>query len=463
MLMPHSRVRRKGEQGQTLILALAFVAFFGLVTVAILRVAEVTGLQHVQTETAAVTRASAEGGAAYAAADATRTDLPLNCVGGSTGQVTMQSGDSANYTVNTCNPGQTASSGPGSGSNCVLCVLNLRPSPTTATTTVVSASCAQCTTDLTATGGDIYVNGSIASGSTLAATSTGAHIWVLSGASHQASCCVPAATSYSSAIVDPLASLAAPSPAVTGQPAGCPSFSTANGCADSYSKGTVTLHAGLWSSLQISGKADVTLAPGVYVFTGPLSLSGQANLTATGVTLFLTCPGYGPTGTLCSSSGHTGASVSLGGQGSANIAAPGSVQYTAANVSVLADPNLIDPSGASGCTTGGNCVFSGSGQGGGISGTVDLRSGGMSLQGNGSASITGRLIVNSLNMSISGNVGSGLSLTGSGFSASACGVFDVAVKGTTAGTASPTGRAVVQSQCGGSGSLSGVVDFNYKP
>jgi hypothetical protein len=68
-------------------------------------------------------------------------------------------------------------------------------------------------------------------------------------------------------------------------------------------------------------------------------------------------------------------------------------------------------------------------------------------------------------MQVSGHLGSGLGLSGGGSSVSTspCGVLDADVTGTTKGTAGVTGRAIVQSLCGTSNNLSGVVNFDYKP
>ncbi len=474
MLDHTSHGRRAGERGQSLILAIAFIAFFGLVVVSVLGVGSLTELQHVQTELTATSDSSAEGGAAYAAADAGRNqnDLSLTCAPGDGGQLIMQpkpgaTPDSVGYTVNACNPGQTQSTGGGPGINCLLCILNLSRSPTAPTAQVLNLLCAQCTgADVTTTGGDDYINGSVTSRSTLTAGPSDAHVRLLSGAG-LCSGCSPTPTYYAPAIADPLASLGAPSPPVTNMPSGCTSWKAANGCTENLAGDeSTTVKPGLWASLTVSGEAAVTMAPGTYVFTGLLSVSGnQASLSGpSGVAIFLTCPGYGPSGGLCAATGHTtGGSVNLSGnKAQATFSAPTTGQY--ADIAVLADPHLLDPGGATACESGeGTCVYQTSGQGASVSGTIDLRSSGLSLQGNAGDTITGRLIANSLFMSVSGRIGSGLSLSSPGppVSISACGVFDNSVTGTTGGV-SATGRAIIQSQCG-DGSLSGVVAFNYAP
>jgi len=430
-------------------MALAFIAFFGVVVVAVLRVAEVPGLQHGRTETTAVQDAKAEGGAAYAAADSGRTDLALTCAVNNTGQLTMQNGDIASYLVKTCNPGQTAgTSGPGPGANCVLCILNLNPSPTSPGANVLDLHCAQCNPDVTTTGGDVYVNGSMGRGR-LTANPSGAHIRFLSGATFPSSGLSPTPTYYSPAISNPLA-IAAPS--VTNQPLLCPNgnWDSSNGCSLSFNSGVSTVSPGLWSTLSVSGSAKVTLLPGVYVFTGGISATGNnATIDAPlNVTMFLTCPGYGSiaSGRLCLSPGP-GGNINLNGKGVVTISAPTTGTY--AGISIFADPKLT------------GTVLSSGGKGGLTANTTDVPSGDVSMQGNGGMSISGRLIVNSLTMSVSGNASSGLSLSGTtGVSTSSCGVFDASVTGAS-GSNSSTGRAVVQSQCG-TGSVSGVVAFNYK-
>jgi hypothetical protein len=231
------------------------------------------------------------------------------------------------------------------------------------------------------------------------------------------------------------------------------------------SNGTFTINPGLWSSLSITGQANVIMTTGVYAFTGGFDFSGQGSVTAHGVTIFLTCQGYG-TGSNCPNTGGTGGYVNLGGQGSADVTAPGSAQFVALNVALYSDPHLLDPVSTSGCVNGSQqCLLSSGGQGNGISGTVDVRWGGVSMQGNGTASVDGRLIANSVNMQVSGHVGSGLNVSGGGSSVSTspCGVLDADVTGVTKGTTGNTGRAIVQSQCGLGSDLSGVVNFDYKP
>src|ERR1700693_5500134 len=95
MLAKSPRGAREGERGQVLILALAFIAVFGVITVAILRFGDAVGIQHVHTEATAANDTLPEGGAAYAAADSARSDFFTQCPPplGNLGKLTMQTGD----------------------------------------------------------------------------------------------------------------------------------------------------------------------------------------------------------------------------------------------------------------------------------------------------------------------------------------------------------------------------------
>jgi hypothetical protein len=476
MLGKSSRRQRSGERGQALILALAFIAFFGLLISSILSFAGVTALQHTHTEATATKDGLAEGGAAYAAADAVHSGL--SCVPGTTGQLTMQSGDVAAYKVNApCYPFNTQTLGGGPG-HCLLCVLNQTPvSPGTTPapgTVVLSAS-----KGISTTGGDDYINGSIAAGTTLTANPvSSAHVRVWSGANTSGCACTPAPVlTYPKQFKDPLPNLA-PSP-VAREPvpnSDCTTWDPQNGCSASFNKGRITIHPGLWDSLTIQGHADVTASPGVYVFTGALQVSGNqdARLTGNGVTIYLACPNYGPAGNVCPVSGLPGGNISVSGQGTLSLSAPGSPQYTnvggangtllGADVAILADPNLLDPGGVGSCINGTGCVYDVTGNGATMSGSIDTRGGGMSIQGNGALTMTGGLLItNSLFVSVS-KVNFGLVLSGPGtFSGpSSCSVFDDSVSGTTSGTTSGKGRAIIQSGCGNA-AANGVVDFNYTP
>jgi hypothetical protein len=480
MLGNSSRRQRSGERGQALILALAFIAFFGLLISSILSFAGVTALQHTHTEATATKDGLAEGGAAFAAADAVHSGFPCQpgITPGTTGQLTMQSGHVANYRVEKCYPFNTQTLGGGPG-HCLLCVLNQTPvSPGTTPapgTVVLSAS-----KGISTTGGDDYINGSIAAGTQLAANPlSSAHVRVWTGANTSGCACTPAPVlTYPKQFNDPLPNLA-PSPVAREPvpPSECTTWDPQAGCSASFDKGSSTIHPGLWASLTVQGHAAVTASPGVYVFTGALQVSGNqdATLTGSGVTIYLACRNYGPAGNACPVSG-TGGNISVSGKGSLSLTAPGSPQYTnvggangtllGADIAILADPNLVDPGGVASCIAGtGGCVYDVAGNGATMTGSIDTRGGGMSIGGNGGLTMTGGLLItNSLFVSVSGKVSAGLNLSGPGTFAgpSSCNVFDDSVSGTVSGTPPGKGRAIIQSGCGNA-AANGVVDFNYTP
>ena len=229
MLNTVQRRRQPAQRGQVLILALAFIGFFGLVAVAVLDLAGVSGLQHVNTESVANSDSLDEGGAALAESDAQRgngADLAqLDCVAsGTSSSVTMaKGGGTVSYATTSCNPGQSTIGGGPVGNPCVLCILNeasASPSPSTVVLTTKK------TIDVV---GDVDVNGSISGGlvsqpiacpsgdntcvACPAPNNTGTYafcphinVWDY-GLSGDSTCsnCTPIPTEYSAPIRDPLA------------------------------------------------------------------------------------------------------------------------------------------------------------------------------------------------------------------------------------------------------------------
>jgi len=119
------RPRRHAERGQVLIMALAFVAFFALVTTAVLQFADAVELQQVHTQSAAGSHAEAEGGMLLAAQAAEQSGA--GCVVNSPPTpvtLTMTTGDTATYEITGCNPGTTADL---LTNQCAVCVLGGQP------------------------------------------------------------------------------------------------------------------------------------------------------------------------------------------------------------------------------------------------------------------------------------------------------------------------------------------------
>ena len=118
------RPRRRAQEGQVLIMALAFIAFFGLVTASLLQLADTVQIQQSHGRSAANANAATEGGAFFAAEAAAKqgsctaqlTTGPIT-----TGPITMAgTSDSASVTTNACNPGTTADL---LADQCAVCVL----------------------------------------------------------------------------------------------------------------------------------------------------------------------------------------------------------------------------------------------------------------------------------------------------------------------------------------------------
>jgi Tfp pilus assembly protein PilX len=71
--MLNRRARHRSEKGQVLIMALAFIAFFGLITAAVLQLAGTVELQQSQTHSSAAAHADADAGILFAAEALTQT------------------------------------------------------------------------------------------------------------------------------------------------------------------------------------------------------------------------------------------------------------------------------------------------------------------------------------------------------------------------------------------------------
>ncbi len=130
MLIRH---RRRGERGQTLVLALAFLAVFALLSMAVLQLAKAVDSQRVSTENTAAADSVVEGSAQLALADSNAS----NCSTVSGGSLTFPStirADTLQYAVPSGSTGCGTSSTGGyePGSRCQLCLLNT-PNPNAGT------------------------------------------------------------------------------------------------------------------------------------------------------------------------------------------------------------------------------------------------------------------------------------------------------------------------------------------
>ncbi len=115
--------RRTDEKGQTLVLAVAFLAFFGLFAAAVLGFASVTQSQRAMTEQTAAVDSIADGSAQFAMSDTgvqgcnsglTGGTMKFPAGGNTTDTLSYTTSGSACHSSTTSAPGQ----------NCGLCVLN---------------------------------------------------------------------------------------------------------------------------------------------------------------------------------------------------------------------------------------------------------------------------------------------------------------------------------------------------
>ncbi|HET9059869.1 MAG TPA: LamG-like jellyroll fold domain-containing protein, partial [Acidimicrobiales bacterium] len=145
---------------------------------------------------------------------------------------------------------------------------------------------------------------------------------------------------------------------------------------------------GVYSSLALKGTSSLHLAPGTYVVTGGISVSGNAQLAGTGVAIYLACASYPSP---CASAGTPGASVSV--SGNATLALSGMGVGRASDVAIYAD-----------AANNGGISVTGSGVAN-LAGSLDLPSGALSASGNASISVSSAIVaVSSLSTAGSSDV-----------------------------------------------------------
>jgi RHS repeat-associated protein len=176
-------------------------------------------------------------------------------------------------------------------------------------------------------------------------------------------------------VADPLAGISLPS---LPRPKSVPSVI--------MSGGSKTISPGVYQNVSLSSSANLTLNPGIYVILGQFSASGLAQVSGSGVSLYLACSSYP---TPCGPGAH-GASLSLTGNGAFHLSGPttGCVPLTI----------FSDPHNASTISLAGN--------GGDLfSGNIYASSGATVLTGNGSTFVlAGRVIAATAALAGNGNV-----------------------------------------------------------
>jgi hypothetical protein len=272
--MLNRRAGRRGEQGQVLIMALAFIVFFGLVTTAVLQLADTVELHQSHSQAGATADANADGGMLFAAQAAQEQG---GCVLNTHGSVTMTTGASASYTTTTCNPGATADL---IADQCSVCVLSTAQ-PAAITGTIAAQ-------------GPIAFNGGSTAATAGSVTST------VNGAGGVANPgfigCVSPSTScqtagaYSPAVqsiqpvADPLSSALVPDGLA--QPGDGPCRPDPGSDPGDYPHDS--LPSGLYCNITLT-TGDWTLQSGVYTVLDSLGVSDDAGLTGDGVLLYFTC------------------------------------------------------------------------------------------------------------------------------------------------------------------------------
>jgi hypothetical protein len=285
------RDRHAAQRGQTLILAVAFLAFFGLVAASVLTFASTVESQRGSTERTAAMDEVAAGSAQFALSD-TRGQ---GCGTVSSGVMQFPSSDKLTYNVPAGSGGcqQSSTGGSTAGASCELCILNA--SPANPGTTVLTTN-----QGISVTGG-VDVNGSI-SGS-VTATGPNRRIGLVTGAT--CTSCSPSPTSQA-AFNDPMAG-ALPIPTNAGPAQTCSSCSV--------------LSPGVYSNVSVTS-SPVWMKTGVYILTGQLNISGsplQAQLlnsdTPTGTTTDSDSGGFSASGSGGATTSGAGGSSASGGAG----------------------------------------------------------------------------------------------------------------------------------------------------
>jgi len=79
---------------------------------------------------------------------------------------------------------------------------------------------------------------------------------------------------------------------------------------------SLTINPGIYAQISVSGNAKLTLNPGVYILAGGgLTVSGNASISGSGVTLYNTESAF-------PSAGGTYGGITLSGNGTFNLTAP---------------------------------------------------------------------------------------------------------------------------------------------
>lgn len=254
-----------------------------------------------------------------------------------------------------------------------------------------AASCLLCLLSATGTGSSLSATGNSRitwagigtsdSTSATATTATGSSILTgqsffnsggvkLTGTSHLSTTAAPTAGSTA----DPFSWYALPAQVGGG------------GAISATGSQVVDAQPGVYSKLTASGNARLTLEPGTYVVTGGVSVSGSAQLTASGATIYLACSGYPAP---CAG-GSTG---SLAVSGAAVVSLTGGAVGPGDGFALL-----TDPAEAAALTVGGSASLT-------IDGTVEAPASSLAVTGSATVATTkGELVLSTLSTTGSASV-----------------------------------------------------------
>lgn len=411
------RRTRHAQRGQTLVMALGFMALFGLLAAAVLRFASVTEAQRVATEQSAAAKALAEGSAQFALAD-----TGLQPCGSTTGGTLTfpAAGGSGSDTLTYQSPQGSCvgiPAGDAPGRDCLLCILDSGGGYTEAPISVHG----EIDTDSSITGsGSVTATGGI-------------------GLYDNASCakCSPIRTTSGSPYTDPLANTPVPTQHGTIQaPAVCDPQPHAPGTYVSITADNCT----------------VTLQPGLYVVTGSISVTGASGLLqGNGVVIYLACPTRNHLDWTTCAEGQSGGSLFVGSKGQLSLKAPSANKADPYyGMSLFSDVRLD------------GALMDVEGGGGSLDGTVYLVDGELSLSQSDSTAPPTSLSIGRLDseeLSVSGSK-TQLSLTGSVLPQ--CSYYTDTVTGQGSSGGSHVARVGFVSNCSsGAGSLDSIVEFTF--
>ena len=451
--MLSQRPRRRPERGQALLMALAFIAFFGLVTSAVLGFADTVARGHTAAETVAENDALINGGAILGAVDARYSGGPCATPGG--GSLTMQSGDSVSFAIHECDPG-SGSFGSATDSLAYQCTVCLLSNPVTGEALQVNHAADVQTDGPIAIGGTVTFNGpsgSVSSNSPLAMVGC---VNILVNCGPNSSRFSPAPTAISAA-PDPLSS-------ITLAQLGVPS-SRQGPCIPVVDPSGPVPSDRCYSDITLNGPASYSLQPGWYVITGQIAIDGQASLTSSGgVILYFTCSGGGYA-TPCTGGDSAGGSLDEEGNGVTLNSMSGMPDNLVMFFDRRETAAMVAPQNHDCGNNSPTPVVCEAGNGISVGGTIYAASATIDLQGTGTTTIgaggsQGDLMVGDLIAAV-GTGGQVKVLNPINPAGGYCWVYDDYPVSGTQGSQAARGHAVVASgSCIGG---AGVINVNYGP